>query len=124
MLFKVLASAWTCTVLFLSLYPFKTHPDEIQFWEHSDKLVHIGMHGLNAFFWLLATKPKIRSKKVVSVLLILIVYGIILEAFQEWMGLGRSFDLRDILANILGVMLGLTSYFVFENFKTTAVQRN
>ncbi|WP_417427601.1 VanZ family protein [Halpernia sp.] len=50
-------------------------------------------------------------------LLIILLYGISTEVLQEVMGLGRSFEFLDILADILGSLIGYIIYkFVLKYF--------
>lgn len=54
------------------------------------------------------------QKPCLIALIISGLFGIVIEVLQEIMQLGRSFSFLDILANILGVVLGLTGYYFMK----------
>lgn len=57
----------------------------------------------------LASRNKLSIALTTSVL-----FGIVIEALQEIMGLGRHFSTMDILANFIGASLGLTGYYFMK----------
>lgn len=81
-----------------------------------DKGLHILIHWMLCFIWLmygfLADKYHFPFKYVVLALLICFFYGIIIEAFQHWFTLTRTFDLFDIAANGIGDLVGLLSFMI------------
>ncbi len=108
---------WTLTIVFLSLYPFKTS-DSTRLWEHSDKLVHALMYLVFAVLLMNAQKGKLNY---IIALIISVLFGIIIEAFQEFMHLGRHFSIADMIANILGAIIGLTGYFFMKKHRSQVV---
>jgi VanZ family protein len=81
-----------------------------------DKLVHVIMHALLIIIWLayvfLGDKSHISIKNIFVVLFICFSYGIIIEALQHWFTLSRKFDFFDIIANGIGDLLGLLSFWI------------
>lgn len=125
MILKSITAVWTLVILFLSLYPFSNTNTEIKFWEHSDKLVHFSMYFILAFLVFTSLKPDtLRSKPTFWVVVVLVFYGIVIEAVQELMGLGRHFEILDITANSAGVLLGLTGYFLMKKCNPKLTHRN
>lgn len=61
-----------------------------------------------------------KSNYIVT-LIISVLFGIIIEAFQEFMHLGRHFSITDIIANILGAIIGLTGYFFMKKHRSQVV---
>lgn len=74
--------------------------------ENSDKVKHTLAYSILSFFWLLSCHlGKINVKKL-HLILIIIIYGVIIEVLQSSLTTYRTGDLLDILANSLGVLLG------------------
>lgn len=101
----------------MSLYPFKTG-DSPRLWEHSDKLVHAFMYGAFAALLMHAKKDK---SNYITPLIISALFGIILEAFQDLMQLGRYFSIADIIANVIGAIIGLIGYFFMKKHQSRVV---
>ena len=96
-----LAGSWLLVglVVYLSLTP---HPPEPFSFSNADKLEHGIAYGSLAL-WFCQIYLSTRSR--VFVLAALIGLGIGLEFVQGWTGY-RTFDVRDMVANSIGVMLG------------------
>ena len=79
----------------------------------SDKLVHFILY----FSWTILLyfassrgyKRPIKKRKAVLYWLIAIAVGGLIELLQDWMGLGRSADLLDALANSAGAVSGMVA---------------
>jgi len=72
-----------------------------------DKFLHLLSYFILTLSWFFATQghaKKVRIQKYL--IIILITYGIILEAIQGVMTTHRQADIYDILANAFGVILG------------------
>jgi len=90
---------WLVLVTVLSLMP--ADAENLTMFSHADKLAHSLFY--LGFTFLLGWCVKLaRWKLVLSATL----YGILMEILQEWMGWGRIFDMFDILANIIGALIG------------------
>jgi VanZ family protein len=70
----------------------------------SDKIEHALAYAVLSFWFgsILA-----RRRLLVVMFIALLCFGALIEFLQGWMGLGRTADLRDMLANSLGAVLGL-----------------
>lgn len=86
-------------VVYLSLAP--NPPSPLTF-DNSDKLEHAFAYATLSF-WLCQIYPAARSRAVV--IAILVGLGVALEYVQGWTGY-RSFDVMDMLADSIGVLLG------------------
>jgi len=111
-----LAILYTILVTVALLYPTTGVPQfNIPF---LDKLVHVLIHWLLTFIWLsyffLSDRYHFSSKMVVLVLFTCFFYGIVVEAFQRWFTLTRTFDIFDIAANGLGDLTGLLSFWIIK----------
>ena len=96
-----LASGWLLVVLVvcLSLMP---HPPEPLSFKNADKLEHVFSYAMLAlWFCQLYRSVKLRAAVVIA----LVGSGVALEFVQGWTGY-RMFDVLDMLANSVGVMLG------------------
>jgi VanZ family protein len=80
-----------------------------------DKLGHLGFYAILTFLWYMALRKKKMHKNVVFVLFILL--GALMEFLQTQLALGRIFEWNDLLANIIGAIIGRNLYL--RNFKVT-----
>lgn len=76
------------------------------------------MYGAFAVLLMHAKKDK---SNYITTLIISALFGIILEAFQELMQLGRYFSIADIIANVIGAIIGLTGYFFMKKHQSRVV---
>ena len=79
------------------------------------------MHVLMYFVLsILTIKVLASNNKLIFAFTIGVLFGIVIEALQEIMGLGRHFSTMDILANSLGASLGLTGYYFMKKSRIKA----
>lgn len=76
-----------------------------------DKLVHIVLHLFIVFFWGM-TFAQMKStnsflKTVWFPFVVSITIGVLIEFMQAFLTTTRSADIRDVLANIFGALLGV-----------------
>jgi len=122
MVFKYLVLTWALFMAWLCLYPFEFDDNSAEFWEHTDKIVHVLMHAILAVLSALSLKGlKTRGLGFFYVFLSCVIYGTILEVFQKILPTHRSFDWLDILANILGALIGLTIFLKAKNIVKSQV---
>jgi len=89
---------WAATIVWLSLTPSPPQVD-VQF---GDKIGHFGAYGLlMLWFCLLYSSRNTRTRYAAA----FIAMGIGLEFVQGWLGY-RTFDVMDMAANTIGVLLG------------------
>lgn len=98
-------------VLYLTLFPKPLPDNDLQFWEHTDKVVHALM--MLGVYWALALD--IRRGASLSVgfrvwlFLAVVAFGGAIELAQMAMGLGRGASLGDFAADALGALLAALS---------------
>ncbi len=99
---------WAIIILILSVFRINTS-DSIKEYlvPHSDKLVHIFLYTVFSFLLLIETE---KSKQKYICLLYAFLYGVLMELFQHYFTIYRSFELYDILANTTGVLVGFLIY--------------
>lgn len=71
-----------------------------------DKLLHLSIFAALGFCFM-AAFPKIRFYYFIQIILI---YAFLTEILQEEMGLGRSMETLDIVADTIGCLLGYAIY--------------
>ncbi len=80
--------------------------------ENFDKIVHLGMFALLTFLFslpflkLYSTKSGLK-KASISIALLIIIYGILIEYAQKYWASDRAFDLIDIIFDSIGSIIGL-----------------
>ena len=73
---------------------------------HLDKFIHLFFYFLLGLSWFFATQHSLKTTKQKFILVLLLIsYGIIIEALQGGMTTHRTADFFDILANSIGVLL-------------------
>jgi len=81
-----------------------------------DKVAHIICYALLSFLWMgvLLNTSLTRSKAIFYAIFISAVYGIVMEMIQYGFFPHRSFEVPDIIANIIGSFIGTTFYVVIS----------
>jgi VanZ family protein len=101
------AFIWSAFIFVLLIIPSSKLPNETLVpIPYFDKIVHLILFGGFAFFWdqYLVQENKILQRKYryLIILLAIILYGLLLEYLQLFVG--RSFDMFDLLADIGGII--------------------
>jgi VanZ family protein len=71
-----------------------------------DKIIHFVLYAVFILLWALAIRD-ISMKQKITLLLIGVTYGILIEVLQSTMALGRSYDIGDIVSNTVGCIIGV-----------------
>jgi hypothetical protein len=117
------AFIWAGIIAFISLVPGENIPRGLGF--ISDKFVHFSMY-FSFNFVLLFTYHYSRSyqffrishlKAYLLLSLLTIFYGVLMEFSQELMDIGRSFDLKDIYANVFGTLIAFLISIAFSKLR-------
>ncbi len=97
-----IAISITITIAYLSL--INLSQTNITF-KSSDKLHHLLAYFFLSVSWLASfyKKPILKYRIVLAC----IIYGIIIEVLQETLTMYRTADYKDVLANTIGILLGL-----------------
>lgn len=108
------AILWILLVLVLCTIPGDDLPSDPFFEKiHLDKIVHIGLFGCTV---LLLCIGYYRSKGHISKLTLTFIgivgafYGLMIEYIQKYVAVHRSFDMSDVAADVLGVVLGIVAF--------------
>lgn len=103
-LFKWGFYVFSAFVLYGTLSPAKNlEPRFFTFlkFEGADKVLHLGMFFILTVCFFLAYKVNF-----IKSMLILAVYGVVIEILQEVVPNGRTFDFYDIIFNVFGAIIG------------------
>lgn len=112
-------------IAFGSLSPPKHFPTILRI-PHIDKLIHFMMYFVFCLLGIWAKDKRSYNKSVTSklngkapsitdfilILTTAILWGIIMEVTQYLMGFGRSYSMLDLIANILGALIGSCLYYL------------
>ena len=79
-----------------------------------DKILHLSIFMFLGFAFM-ATFPKIKFLYFVQ---IMIIYGLLTEILQDEMNWGRSLEGLDLVADIIGVLIG---YFIYKKLQRTII---
>lgn len=82
--------------------------------EGIDKILHLGIFTFLGFSFM-AAFPKIKFAYFIQIMMI---YGMLTEILQDEMGLGRSLEGLDLVADIIGVLIG---YFIFKKLQRAII---
>lgn len=88
------------------LWPFQDFPEVAV--PMLDKWAHFVVFGTLYFLWADAiSKTKIEITMIFRLAIALLLYGIIIELIQHYWYVSRTGDTLDVLANAIGIVLGL-----------------
>jgi len=99
---------WAATIVWLSLTPSPPQVDV----QLGDKLGHFAAYGL-LMLWFSLLYPRRGAQALYA--FSFIIMGIGLEFLQGWLGY-RTYDLMDMAANTVGVLLGWSAAPVMRKF--------
>jgi VanZ family protein len=104
---------WASTILFFSTIPAEDLPN-FSFWRlfSFDKVIHAAMYGLLAFLVMKAALRQysswyLRYNAVKVTAIGVTAYGALIELYQELLLTDRYGDWMDVLANLIGTILGI-----------------
>jgi len=105
--YKWVAITWfviMCILFFLpgSAFPSENWLSKIYF----DKLVHVGLFAILIFLWRSAFNSEFSAYNFL-LLFSALLYGIMVEYIQRYFVANRDFDLYDVVADMIGSILGL-----------------
>ena len=115
----ILPILWGLLIIYLSLLPGGTGIMILFGIPHFDKIGHTGAYGIWSFLLILAFQKNfgVSLKRNWVIVLVLFLVGCGLEFGQFYMHQGRSFEVWDMVANIVGIFLGLQVFNLLSNKK-------
>jgi VanZ family protein len=97
---------WTIGITWLSLVSFERVPNVSISIPGKDKIVHFFFHFFLVVFWAKGLNARNKNQQLI-ILLIAVLYGIIIEVFQDVFTLTRTADALDVVANSIGAISGI-----------------
>jgi VanZ family protein len=104
-----IAIAWLVTTTVLLSIPGSALPKQNWFdkiW--LDKWFHVVLFGITVLLWcraIMASENK-RAKVFAQITFYVFLYGVVMEFIQEYLIPNRSFDVGDIIADLIGSLAG------------------
>ena len=93
----------------LSLLPPQDLP-KVQLFKGADKVIHLVMYLIFSVLSCWTLKTEDRWYAIWLIIPVTVGWGMLMEYIQLEMRLGRSFSWSDILANTIGVLIGIIIY--------------
>lgn len=122
---------WAALILVLSGIPGDYIPRVVMFseWLGPDKLVHLVIFGVLAFLLLKSISRqygKVLNRFIVVTIVLAVgtVFGLLLEALQRHVFVGRNGNPYDLAADVLGLILGTAVFYIFFERKNRHIQNN
>ena len=106
------AIAYTVFLTVVSLITIGDIPDLGT--DFNDKIYHFLAYFILAFIWITYAK---NEKSIRIAFVLLIVFGILLEIIQHKINIARMYDVYDLIANCLGVVIGTLFAYKFTVVK-------
>ena len=107
---KTIGAVYLVVIALLSLWPSSSLP-QVSLFSGADKLVHICMYlGLSFLACWIYEIGHQRVWFIYSLLAAVFMYGALMEVLQHTMRAGRSFDFKDMIANLIGAIIGVLIY--------------
>ena len=111
---KTIGAVYLIVIALLSLWPANSLP-HVSLFSGADKLVHICMYpGLSSLACWIYDIGHQRIRFIYSLLAAVFMYGVLMEILQHTMHNGRSFDFKDMIANLVGAIIGTLIYRYLE----------
>ncbi len=116
--YTALTIIWAVLLTILLLMPGDNIPEQ-DFLPGFDKLVHVGIFGIFSFLFVNTIKKsgkhRIQRSKLIFSFFVTFLYSVALEYCQRFVP-GRSFDISDLLANGIGIIVGLFLFAIIYKF--------
>lgn len=104
-----IAISYTIALAILSLLNLSGVPVEVK---SNDKFLHVVAYFILGIIWLWVLPDPKTTIKVIVVVNGIIIYGIVLEVLQGRLKTHRMYDVLDIIANSIGVLLAMTLFLI------------
>ncbi len=114
----VLSVLVVLAIAYFSLWPDPVGEQEVMLFEGADKVIHFTMYfGATMVFITDMVKFRyphhVRANLSLALMMVAVTLGVLMEAGQLVMRLGRSFDVYDMMSNALGALAGFLVMFFF-----------
>ena len=113
----VISIIYSVFITIIFLIPTNEMPKLLHFLIPIDKIIHVFIFLALTFLWLSYINSLLNNTKPIVLFFIMVVcllYGILIEVIQEFYVLSREAEVFDVIADLIGVSLGL---LFFRNYK-------
>jgi len=118
---KTIGFIYLVNIAWLSLSPSYNIP--VVNIPYIDKLVHLCMYlGLSFLAGWIYDIGHHRVRYIYFILAGVFMYGVLMEILQRTMHNGRDFDFKDMIANLLGAIIGLLIYKYMDRMHMKKVE--
>lgn len=76
----------------------------------SDKILHSSAYMVLMWVWMMTLKQRGLSRSVFVLLIGLALFGIVVEGLQASLTESRTADWKDVVANFIGLIMGMTTF--------------
>lgn len=112
---RLVAAGWTIFLIVGTLLPKEVISKSSMFGiPHMDKVSHLFAYAILVFLWSIALNEKTSKIKAARISFYAAIgLGVLLEILQWQLNFGRHFEILDIIANIIGSIIGLIAFYKF-----------
>jgi len=110
---RLVAAGWTIILIVGTLLP-KEAVSQNNWLDipHFDKVSHLFAYALLVFLWSITLEIKTSKVKAARISFYGAIFlGVLLEILQWQLNFGRHFEILDIIANIIGSIIGLIAFY-------------
>lgn len=109
---------WFLVMCYLLFTPAKNLPKSTRFdIPHFDKIIHISMFLILVFIVHFDAQLNKNMKRFLGYISIIIAFGILSEIIQYHFIAGRSGNIFDFIADVVGITLGTLTFKIFSSRK-------
>ncbi|NND07194.1 MAG: VanZ family protein [Saprospiraceae bacterium] len=117
----ILSGCWLIAILIISILPGRSIPKVgLGFFDHLDKIAHFTVYAILSIlmaYEIYERRGNLDLRGLVTIWLICFAYGLLLEIVQLMFLSDRSFEFPDIIANIIGSLVGGIFVYVYYRKK-------
>lgn len=107
----IILTIWSAGIVVMSIMPVTVQ--SVHFFEHEDKLVHAFIYAVQCIL-LLEFLKKDSGHHYIKAIILSSGFGCLMEILQAGLNTGRHFDYFDIIANIIGSLIGSLLFYLFS----------
>ncbi|MCF8235155.1 MAG: VanZ family protein [Bacteroidales bacterium] len=114
---------WAFFIFVLSILPGDYIPQVITLWDWlgPDKIAHLLFYGVFGFLLLMGFNKQYHLQKLRYYLAATFIagtlFGLIIELLQHYVFKGRNGNVYDAAANVIGVIIGISSFVIYKRKK-------
>ncbi|NJB87492.1 VanZ family protein [Lewinella marina] len=113
---RFITALYALLLIYVSLAPGQRIPGIFNWGElfSPDKIAHFGAYAFFAVLLSFSNGMASRWKRAATAALLAALFGVLMEVLQGIAGTGRDFDPVDMVANLIGALLGGAVYLLLQ----------